>query len=52
MDTNKPLYAWRGRFRFYAVVVVIITANAALGSTIAAIANWLTNFLVQHPELI
>jgi hypothetical protein len=47
MDTGKPLYAWRGRFRSYALAAVIITAIAALASMIAAIANWLTNYLAE-----
>jgi len=52
MDANNSLYSWRDRFQSYALVAVVIAAIAALGSLVAAIATWLTNFLDQHPELI
>jgi hypothetical protein len=53
MGTNKPpTYGWRERFQTYAMVAVIIAAIAVLGSMVAAIASWLADFLVRHPELI
>jgi hypothetical protein len=47
MDTNKPLYGWRGRSRSYALAAVIITAIAAFAYMFAAIANLVTNYFAK-----
>jgi len=59
---NDPVHGWNlnaeikrrksQTLRTYAMIAVIVAAIVALGSMVAAIASWLTNFLAQHPELI